>query len=173
MGETPTWLQVEYRYETCDQHAAKPVRFEFDLCSHPSRHPRDLRSGVLFEGSDGYFVMSGFDRGAAFDRDGNLLRSFKGRGDPFSNFLQAVRRRKPDSTDVSLQAGQLASDFCHVTNIAYRLGAPLSQSSARLLEPTWQQATGVRPEETIAKTLVVDPQRKCFPEAPAANALLG
>ena len=36
----------------------------------PSRPYRDVQVGVIFQGSDGYVVMTSHDHGVAFDQDG-------------------------------------------------------------------------------------------------------
>ena len=46
--------------------------------------------GVIFEGSDGFVVLTEYTSGAAFDLKGNKVAEFQGGGDHHANFLKAV-----------------------------------------------------------------------------------
>ncbi|HTN74564.1 MAG TPA: Gfo/Idh/MocA family oxidoreductase [Pirellulaceae bacterium] len=82
--------------------------------------------GVIWEGTDGYVVMSSYEAGAAFDKDGNKVQDFKGEGDHFKNFLGAVRSRKIKDLNADIEEGHLSSALCHLGNISYRLGEETS-----------------------------------------------
>ncbi len=53
---------------------------------------------MIFEGSDGFVVLTEYTSGAAFDLKGNKVAEFQGGGDHLANFLKAVRR--PQSTTI-------------------------------------------------------------------------
>lgn len=78
--------------------------------------------GVIFEGTEGYVAMTSYDKGAAFDKDGNKIQEFSGDGDHFGNFLQAVRSRKIEDLNADIEQGHLSSALCHMGNISYLLG---------------------------------------------------
>mgnify|MGYP006259869319 FL=1 len=78
--------------------------------------------GVIFEGTDGYVVMTSYDSGTAFDLDGQATRTFKGGGDHFGNFKKAVRSRKISDLNADIEEGHLSSALCHLGNISYSLG---------------------------------------------------
>ena len=78
--------------------------------------------GVIFEGTDGYVVMTTYDSGTAFDLDGQATRTFKGGGDHFGNFKKAVRSRKISDLNADIEEGHLSSALCHLGNISYSLG---------------------------------------------------
>ena len=78
--------------------------------------------GVIFEGTDGYVVMTSYDSGTAFDLDGQATRTFKGGGDHFGNFKKAVRSRKISDLNADIEEGRLSSALCHLGNISYSLG---------------------------------------------------
>ena len=82
--------------------------------------------GIILEGTDGYLVMTSYDSGAAFDKDGNKVQEFKGGGDHYGNFLSAVRSRKHEDLNADIEEGHLSSALCHLGNISYRLGEQLS-----------------------------------------------
>jgi predicted dehydrogenase len=80
--------------------------------------------GVIFEGSDGYFVSPNYEGGTAFDKDGKMIETFKGGNDSFhfANFVSAVRSRKHEDLNADIEQGHLSSALCHLGNISYRLG---------------------------------------------------
>jgi predicted dehydrogenase len=87
--------------------------------------------GVIFEGSDGYVVMTSYSSGAAFDPQGNKLHDFSGGGDHYGNFLAAVRSRVYTDLNADILEGHLSSALCHLGNISYRLGAPLAAGEVK------------------------------------------
>jgi hypothetical protein len=90
--------------------------------------------GNVFHGTDGYVVLSGYDRGAAFDTDGKMVQEFKGAGDHFGNFIDAVRSRDYKSLAADIEEGHLSSALCHLGNISYRLGEqiPVHEAEKRI-----------------------------------------
>ncbi|MBS0202491.1 MAG: Gfo/Idh/MocA family oxidoreductase [Planctomycetes bacterium] len=85
--------------------------------------------GVIFYGSDGYLVMPSYNGGMVFDKDGKKTEKvFKGGGDShhFANFVGAVRSRNHEDLNADILQGHLSSALCHVGNISYRLGAPVT-----------------------------------------------
>ena len=51
--------------------------------------------------------------------------SGSGGGDHFANFVKAVRARDPKLLNADIAEGHLSSAYCHLGNIAYRLGRKL------------------------------------------------
>ena len=49
-------------------------------------------------------------------------QKFKGGGDHFGNFIDAVRSRKHEDLNADILEGHLSSALCHLANISYRLG---------------------------------------------------
>src|SRR5439155_1546042 len=90
--------------------------------------------GVIFEGADGYVVMTSYSEGVAFDKQGNKVQEFHGGGDHYGNFLNAVRSRKHEDLNADILEGHLSSALCHLGNISYRLGTymPVPEVKDRL-----------------------------------------
>ncbi len=91
----------------------------------PSERYRHVQVGVIWEGSDGYVVLTSHDHGVAFDRAGRTLRQFRGSGGSaghFCNFLQAVRRRSCRELNADIEEGHVTSSLVHLANLSYRLG---------------------------------------------------
>uniref|UniRef100_A0A7C4QT14 Gfo/Idh/MocA family oxidoreductase n=1 Tax=Schlesneria paludicola TaxID=360056 RepID=A0A7C4QT14_9PLAN len=84
--------------------------------------------GVIFYGSDGYFVSPSYNGGTAFDKNGQKLADFGGGSDAhhFDNFIKAVRSRNHEDLNADILEGHLSSALCHLGNISYRLGSPVS-----------------------------------------------
>ena len=89
--------------------------------------------GVIFEGSDGYVVMTSYTSGAAFDLDGNMVKKFNAGGDHFGNFIDACNSRKHSDLNADIEEGHRSSALCHLGNISYRLGKPASISELQAL----------------------------------------
>lgn len=95
---------------------------------------KGAKVGLIVEGTDGYLVMTDYDKGAAFDKDGNKVHEFDQGGDHYGNFLAAVRSRKPADLHADIENGHLSSALCHLGNISYRLGeqVPVGEIKDRL-----------------------------------------
>jgi hypothetical protein len=84
--------------------------------------------GVIFYGSEGKLVIGSYSDAVAFDKDGKELKKFSGGGDNdhFNNFVEAVRKRDHKLLNADILEGHLSSALCHLGNISYRLGSPIS-----------------------------------------------
>jgi predicted dehydrogenase len=149
--------------------------------------------GVIFEGSEGYLVMSSYSDGAAFDLEGTSIQEFRGGGDHhhYANFIDAVRSRNAEDLNADILEGHLSSALCHLGNISYRLGETVSTNEAleRLeslgstenvkatLERTVEHLTanhvdlGATPFR-LGALLKLDPMAETFVEHADANRLL-
>lgn len=149
--------------------------------------------GVIWEGTDGYVVMTSYAEGAAFDKEGNKVKEFKGEGDHFGNFLKAVRSRKIKDLNADIEEGHLSSALCHLGNISYRLGEEVSVADA--VDKLASVKTTDNAKETFERTtahlkdnkvdlnaikmglgriLTIDPKNEVFTgsDVDAANAML-
>ena len=57
-----------------------------------------------------------------YDNENKIIKEFKGGGDHFGNFIQAVRTRNPRDLNAEILEGHLSSALCHTGNISYRVG---------------------------------------------------
>jgi predicted dehydrogenase len=105
----------------------------FEVRGLPSDDLRGAKVGVLFEGTGGYLVTNSYTQAAAFDLQGNLIRSFRGGGDflHYANFVQAVRSRNAAELNADIEEGHLSSALCHLGNISYRVGAETDVTEAQ------------------------------------------
>ena len=110
---------------------------------------RGAKVGVIFEGTEGYAVMASYSGGSIFDLSGNKLQTFEGGGDErihFDNFIAAVRSRKVDELNADILEGHLSSALCHLGNISYRLGQPMSVGDVH------KQLAGLAPKDECLET---------------------
>lgn len=87
---------------------------------------KGAKVGVIFEGSEGYLVLTSYTSGAAFDRDGNMIEKFNEGGDHFANFITACNSRDITDLNADIEEGHYSSGLCHLGNISYRLGTEMS-----------------------------------------------
>jgi hypothetical protein len=145
---------------------------------------------VIFEGSEGYVVMTTYSKGTAFDKDGQVVRQFDGGGDHYGNFVSAVRSRNYKELNADIQEGHLSSALCHLGNISYRLGASVSVpevkerlqslTSPEHLLDTYERFTQHLSDNKLDLTtpliygakLTVDTANEKFVDNSAADALL-
>lgn len=150
------------------------------------------RMGVIFEGSDGYVVMTGYRGATAFDCQGRERERFRGGGGEFhfTNFLHAVRRRSCQLLNADIEEGHLSSVLCHTGNISYRLGrevaredvrgvlsgTPMLESLSELVARSARCPGGADgqslPTVRVGDVLDFDPATETFGDASAANRLL-
>ncbi len=81
--------------------------------------------GGRFEGQRG--------KGAAYDKDGKLIRAFKGNsgnGLHQANFIEAVRRRDSSILNADVKTGHDSTGWCNLANIAFRSGEQFSYADA-------------------------------------------
>jgi hypothetical protein len=66
-----------------------------------------------------------------YDNDEKKIKEFKGGGDHFGNFIQAVRSRNPKDLNAEILEGHLSSALCHTGNISHRVGKDASVEDIR------------------------------------------
>lgn len=83
---------------------------------------RGTKVGVVVYGTTGYLVQAKYTYSAAFDLEGNMTKEFKGDGNHFGNFLDAVQADDPSMLNSDARCGHLSAGLSHVGNISYYLG---------------------------------------------------
>jgi len=92
--------------------------------------------GGRFEGQRG--------RGAAFDKDGKLIKEFRGNsgnGLHQQNFIDAVQKRDPSILRSHVQVGHDSTGWCNLANIAFQTGRTFSNANAKDVQDSsgkWQ-----------------------------------
>lgn len=141
--DTPDYQAVHYEFAGRKLMVSQEVRNGITNteagCGDLDRFPFRLgpnktdAQGVIFIGREGYMVIPDYTSYHVFlgqQRKPGPKRS--GTGDPFpdtphiANFLKAVRSRKESDLAAPVLEGHLSAALCHLGNIAYRVGRPLT-----------------------------------------------
>ncbi|MBN2316944.1 MAG: Gfo/Idh/MocA family oxidoreductase [Sedimentisphaerales bacterium] len=80
------------------------------------------RIGAIFYGTEGTLVHVSYTHCLVYDLKGKLVKEFKGGGDHYDNFIQAVRSRKSQDLNSDAFQGHLSASLAHLANISYYLG---------------------------------------------------
>lgn len=195
-GNTPNTQLVWFGYET-------PLIFEVrglprDRSAQSAKWDdlmdkfRGMSVGVAIECEGGHLAI-GYDygRAAAHDRDGAVVKEWKGTNNHFARFIDGVRSRKRSDLGVDIEEGHVSSSLCHMGNIAYRTGQLAGRQAAaeRLRAATHSDvageayqrfaahldANGIDLDKTPARMgawLSFDPAGERFLESTEANAML-
>jgi predicted dehydrogenase len=118
-AETPNTLAVAFEYDDC--------LLQFEVRGLPTNDELGVKIGDIFYGTEGVLAISSYTTWQAFmgpklekGRGGN------GGGDHFANFVAAVRKRDRKLLHADIEEGHLSSAYCHLGNIAYKLGRKLT-----------------------------------------------
>ncbi|MEQ1827146.1 MAG: Gfo/Idh/MocA family oxidoreductase [Pirellula sp.] len=99
---------------------------------------KDVKVGIIVEGTQGYMVMTTYESGTAFDKEGNVIKQFNGGNDRYhyQNFQDAVRKRDHKILNAEAEEGHYSSALCHLANISLRLGTDVQASDvpAKLMD---------------------------------------
>jgi hypothetical protein len=129
-GQTPNTLLTYHDY--------KPAPLIFEVRGLPEKpgakemnEYKGAQVGVVVKCDGGNLVLTSYHGGHAEDNEGKKIRDFKGEGDHFKNFIEAVLNRKQESLHAPIYEGHISSGLCHTSNISYRLGAATPQDQIR------------------------------------------
>jgi predicted dehydrogenase len=150
----------------------------------------NTREGVIFEGSDGYLVLTP-TRAAVFDRRGRTRGVLRGPAlSHFDNFIDAVRGRRSEILRADIAQGCRSSAMIHFANAAYRAGRALGlEEIARELTSTpvaddvrdtlermrahlEEAGVDLKPGLASSGWLEVDGRREAFADRAEANRFL-
>jgi predicted dehydrogenase len=186
-GTTPNTLIVLHDYPTA------PLIFEVrglpagaEAKDMDKYH--DVSIGVVTECEGGFMTIGGKAGVQVFDKQGKLIKSFKGGKDHFANFIDAVRSRKQGDLNADILEGHLSSALCHTGNISYQLGktqSPEETRDAAKCNKDLAEALGRMEEHlaannvelkktpaTVGAVLTMDPQKERFVGNSAADRML-
>jgi hypothetical protein len=183
-GETANTQVIHHEF-------ANGKTLTFEVRGLPTDPLMAAKVGVIFYGTQGYVVLTSYDKGVALDKDMKVVQEFKGGGDHFDNFIQAVRSRNYKDLRGDVLEGHLSSALCHTGNISYRLGQeiPASDVKKRLADlktndnalETFDRVTAhlaandVKVDQVkmfCGPVLTCDPKTETFPGNQAANVQL-
>src|SRR6185312_14501218 len=124
-GETPNTQIVFHDYK------AAPLIFEVrglpassDSSKMDDYHGASI--GVTVDCEGGSVVIPSYTRAIIYDKQGKEMKTYEEGGDHFTNFIQAVRSRKPSDLHTDIAEGHVSAALVHTGNISYLLGQPMS-----------------------------------------------
>ena len=117
-GETPNTLSVNFEFDD--------ALLQFEVRGLDTNDELGVRVGDIFYGTEGVLAITSYtDWQVYFGPKLEKGPGGRGGGDHFNNFLQAVRSRDAKSLNADIEEGHLSSAYCHLGNIAYKLGRKL------------------------------------------------
>jgi predicted dehydrogenase len=151
---------------------------------------RGVSIGNVIDCEGGSIVTDSYFSARAFDRDGKLIKEFRGNDRLVANFIDVIRSRKTADLYGQIEEGHISSALCHVGNISHQLGraaspekiaesikadAPLAEAHGRMVEHLAINGVDLNKTRlTLGAPLTIDPQAERFTGkgASAANKLL-
>lgn len=149
---------------------------------------KGVNVGVIVECEGGYVVVPNYTSATAYDKEGKVIKEWKGAEDHFKNFINACRSRRVDDLNADILEGHLSSGLCHTGNISYRLGqmqSPgeimekvkgdkfASESFERMKEHLAKNEVDVAKDKlTLGPVLKMDPKTEHFLGNEEADAML-
>jgi predicted dehydrogenase len=117
-GETPNTELVTFEFDDCE--------LQFEVRGLPTNAELEVKIGDIFYGTEGVLAITSYTHWQAYL--GSKLEkgpSGSGDGDHYGNFIKAVQNRDAKILNADIEQGHLSSAYCHLGNIAYRLGRKL------------------------------------------------
>ncbi|MFZ5496373.1 MAG: Gfo/Idh/MocA family protein [Verrucomicrobiota bacterium] len=151
---------------------------------------RGIRVGNIIDCEGGSVIVPGYFDATAYDRDGRVVREFKGADRLMRNFIEVVRSRRTADLHGPIEEGHVSSALCHLGGISHALGraappekireqikgdAALHEACGRMLEHLAVNRVDFgRTPLRLGAPLAVDPAagQLVGVDAAAANALL-
>jgi hypothetical protein len=82
--------------------------------------------GNVVDCEGGRLVTKNYFTAEAYDRDGKLIKEFKGTDRHMANFIDVVRSRKTADLFGPIDEGHVSSALCHLGNISHQVGHAMS-----------------------------------------------
>jgi predicted dehydrogenase len=117
-GETPNTELVSLEFDD--------AVLQFEVRGLATNDELGAKVGDIFYGTEGVLAITSYTTWQSYL--GPKLEKGPGGtggGDHFKNFLTAVKARDPKLLAADIEEGHLSSAYCHLGNIAYRLGRKL------------------------------------------------
>jgi predicted dehydrogenase len=117
-GQTPNTLHVSYEFDDCE--------LQFEVRGLYTNDELKVKIGDIFYGTEGVLAVTSYtDWQSYFGPKLEKGPGGTGGGDHFANFVKAVRARDHKILTADIEEGHVSSAYCHLGNIAYRLGRKL------------------------------------------------
>ena len=171
---------------TCFEHATAPMIFE--VRGLKTDKYKGASIGVVVDCEGGRMVIPSYSECIAYDAKDTKVKEFKGGGDHFANWIDAVRTGDTKSLHAHVAVGHLSAASCHAANISLRMGA--AEQPEAIAEHIKSNLAAGETYERMSKHLAdngvdlkktpatfglplkIDPAAERFIDNEAANAML-
>ncbi|HSY18815.1 MAG TPA: Gfo/Idh/MocA family oxidoreductase [Candidatus Acidoferrales bacterium] len=82
--------------------------------------------GIVVECEGGMVVVPNYWSATAHDRDGKVIKEFKGHDRHMQNYIDVIRSRKAADQYGPIDEGHVSSALCHLGNISHQVGRTMS-----------------------------------------------
>ena len=130
-GQTPNTELVAFEFDD--------VELQFEVRGLYTNDEARVKVGDIFYGSEGVLAINSYtDWYTLLGPKGEPGPKGSGGGNHWANFIGAVKSRDASKLNAGIEQGHLSSAYCHLGNIAYRLGRKLhiNPSSESFLNDT-------------------------------------
>jgi predicted dehydrogenase len=146
--------------------------------------------GNVIDYEGGKIITKSYFSATAVDRDGKVVREFRGDDRHMQNFVDVMRSRDTTQLYGPIEEGYVSTALCHVGNISHRLGhatpdaqlrdmiktnAPLQEAHGRMVEHLGANNVDLaKTPLTLGVPLLLDTKEERFtgPDAARANKML-
>ena len=144
--------------------------------------------GVIVHCEGGYLQIPSYTSATAYDKKGKKLETWKGGGNHYANFVDAVHSRRGADLTASIEDGHLSSALCHLGNVSYLRGEAAGPAKIAKVAGKLRNAgdtadrflnhlakNGIDPEieqPIIGQWLEIDPDSETIKGDEQANRLL-
>jgi len=117
-GQTPNTELVAFEFDDCE--------LQFEVRGLLTNDEMKVKIGDIFYGTEGVLAMTSYqDWYTLMGPKGEPGPKGSGGGNHFANWVEAVKARDPKRLHADIEEGHYSSAYCHLGNIAYRLGRKL------------------------------------------------
>jgi predicted dehydrogenase len=142
-GETPNTQVIVHDYATAPLIfevrglPSKPGKNEANTAGLSSADAADAAAatmdkyhgvsiGNVIDCEGGRLVIPNYWTAIAHDRDGKVIKEFKGRDRQMQNFIDVIRSRKTAELYGPIDEGHVSSALCHLGNVSHQVGRTMS-----------------------------------------------
>jgi hypothetical protein len=117
---------------------------------------RGVKIGNVIDCEGGSLITDSYFTARAVDRQGKIVKEFKGEDRHMANFIDVIRSRKTADLYGPVDEGHISSALCHLGNISHRTGRATTPDALRdriKSDPLLKEAVG-RMQEHLGKNQV-------------------
>jgi len=148
-GETPNTQIIFHRYATAplifevrglpakydpaeNQPGAAGAEAAGELARSMDKY-RGINVGNVIDCEGGSVVTGSYFSATAYDREGKVVREFRGEDRHMQNFIDVVRSRKTKALYGQIEEGHISSALCHLGEISHQMGHAVSPGERKVL----------------------------------------